>query len=298
MARPPLKLDRRTLLLLATQWAIILANGLLYFGDFGDGGANRLPLPVHMFVSVLAIHLAFTIWHEAAHGTISNRKLLNNAAGILGMLPYMTPFFMQRHVHLEHHKHLNEPGLDPNHIYAGGPYWKLPIRYLKAITYTRDMLRHDPRTRAMRRSDAVFLVLVVGAYACAALTGHLLDVLMLWFVPAVIAKVILDWYVNFLPHYRLPVDRFLGTRLLDVPWLTPLFLGHNYHAIHHLWPTIPWHGYIARYRERRDYLIENRVPIETRLFGGRLYPSSPVNAEDVENVGSVEDVENAERQTT
>ncbi len=269
MAKPPLKVDRPTLLLLFAQWGLIATNCALYFG----AGGPRLPLFVHVLLSVVAIHLAFTIWHEAAHGTVSNRKGLNYAVGILGMLPYMTPFFMQRHVHLEHHKHLNVPDLDPNHIYAGGPYWQLPIRYLRAVTYTREMLQHDPRTPAMRRSDNVFLGVVLGIYALAIATGHGLDVLLLWFVPAVIAKVIMDWYVNFLPHYKLPVDRFLGTRLIDVRWLTPLLLCHNYHAIHHLWPTIPWHRYIARYREKLDYLVANRVPIETRLFGGRLYPS-------------------------
>jgi fatty acid desaturase len=50
-------------------------------------------------------------------------------------------------------------------------------------------------------------------------------------------------------------------------------MGHNYHAVHHLWPTIPWHAYIARYKEKIDYLRENDVPIENRLIGGRLYPT-------------------------
>jgi fatty acid desaturase len=282
MAKPPLKLDGPTLLLLAGQWGLITANCALYFGADGP----RLPLVVHVLISVVAIHLAFTIWHEATHGTICNRRNINYAAGILGMLPYMTPFFMQRHVHLEHHKHLNVPELDPNHIYAGGPYWQLPLRYYRAITYTRNMLKHDPRTRPMRISDTCVLGLVFGIYLAATLTGHLFDVLLLWFVPALIAKVIMDWYVNFLPHYRLPVDRFLGTRLIDVKWMTPLLLCHNYHAIHHLWPTIPWHRYIARYHEKRDYLVANGVPIETRLFGGRLYPSIPLKGEDVERTAS------------
>ena len=37
-----------------------------------------------------------TVWHEAVHGTVSRRQIVNDVIGVLGMLPYMTPYFMQR----------------------------------------------------------------------------------------------------------------------------------------------------------------------------------------------------------
>ena len=110
------------------------------------------------------------------------------------------------------------------------------------------------------------------------------DLFWLWLLPLVIAKVIMDWYINFLPHTGLPPDRFLGTRIIDVRFFTPWVLCHNYHAVHHLWPTIPWHSYIARYRARFEYLIEHGVPIETRFWGGRTYPALPVDP--TKNIGS------------
>ncbi|MCS5636707.1 MAG: fatty acid desaturase [Myxococcota bacterium] len=265
MARPALKIDLRTVSLLAAQWTLFLGNFALY-------AAQALPLWAHMAITLLAIHLAFTIWHEAAHGTISNRRWLNDAAGILGMFPYTTPYFMQRHIHLEHHKYLNEEGRDPNLIYAGGPFWQLPIRYFSTIEYAKSVLERDPRSTAMRCSDYFFLLLVAGAYGFALWHGFLLDLVLIWFLPLVAAKLILDAYVNYLPHVGLPADRFLGTRILHVGWLTPLVLAHNYHAVHHLWPTIPWHGYLARFREKFDYLEEQGVPIERRLFGPRQRP--------------------------
>ncbi len=265
MTRPGPKIDSRTGLLLAAEWALFLGNLGLY-------AAHALPLWAHMGITLVAIHLAFTIWHEAAHGTVSNRRWLNDAAGILGMFPYMTPYFMQRHVHLQHHKYLNEENLDPNLIYAGGPFWQLPIRYLRTIGYARSVLAQDPRTPGMRFSDNFFLALIVAAYGFALWRGFLLDLVLIWFVPLVGAKIIMDWYVNYLPHVGLPPHRFLGTRIITAGWLTPLLLSHNYHAIHHLWPTIPWHGYMARYREKVDYLVEHDVPIEARLFAPRLRP--------------------------
>ena len=265
MTRPALSLDFRTLLLLAAQWALFLGNFALY-------AADPLPLWAHMLITLVVVHLAFTIWHEAAHGTISNRRGLNNAAGILGMIPYTTPYFMQRHVHLQHHKYLNEVDLDPNLIYAGGPFWQLSFRYLKTVGYARSVLREDPRSLGMRASDTFFVALVAGVYLFAFSQGFLLDLILIWFVPLVAAKVIMDWYVNYLPHVGLPPDRFAGTRIITARWLTPLVLGHNYHAIHHLWPTIPRHGYLARFRAKHDYLVTNGVPIESRLFGPRLLP--------------------------
>ena len=83
----------------------------------------------------------------------------------------------------------------------------------------------------------------------------------------------MDWYINYLPHVGLPPDRFLGTRIIYVHWLTPWVLCHNYHAIHHLWPTIPWHRYTDRFESKLDYLKEHRVPIETHLVGGRTFPT-------------------------
>ena len=265
MAKPPLKLDRHTLLLLLAQW-------ILFVGNVAAALTNPFHPLVHVAIGFVPVHLAFTIWHEAVHGTVSNRRWVNNVVGVLGMFPYMTPYFMQRNVHLDHHKYLNETGRDPNLIYASGPFWQLPLRYLKLFSYAKKVTAEDPRTAAMKVSDLFFLAVVVGAFLAALLAGVLFELVVAWLVPMALAKVVMDWYVNYLPHVGLPPDRFAGTRIIEASWLTPLILAHNYHAIHHLWPTIPWHGYIPRYDEKRDYLVENGVPIERRVFVARATP--------------------------
>lgn len=257
-----LKLDRNTLLLLLLQW-------LVFAGNVTAAIRDPLPAWLHVAIGILPVHVAFTIWHEAAHGTVSNRRWINNAVGILGMFPYMTPYFIQRAVHLDHHKYLNEPGRDPNEIYAGGPFWQLPLRYLRLFAHARRAVADDPRTRAMRISDYASLAVVASAYGVMIWQGWWLALFCAWLLPFAIAKVVMDWYINYLPHVGLPPDRFKGTRIIDVRWLTPLILFHNYHAIHHLWPTIPWHAYLARYRDRLAYLKQNGVPIEARVFVAR-----------------------------
>jgi fatty acid desaturase len=253
------KPDVPTLLLLLAMYAMLAGNVALFY-------LRPLSPLVHVLIGTVAIHLAFTVWHEAVHGTVSRRQGVNDVVGVLGMLPYMTPYFMQRWVHLEHHRKLNNED-DPNFIYTNGPLLTLPFRYPRALVYGKKLLKTDPRTPAERRSDLVTTLLVLSVYAAAALTGRLVDVVVLWFVPVVFAKLVMDWYINYLPHRGLPPDRYKGTRIIAVPWFTPLVLNHNYHAIHHLWPTVPWHRYRQIYRKKHEHLKQHGVPIERRVFG-------------------------------
>ncbi len=136
--QPTAKPDWRTLALCALMYLLLAGNAALYF-------SARLPIALHFAVSVLAIHLAFTIWHEAAHGTVLRGKLGNNIVGVIAMFPYMTPFFMQKWIHIEHHRKLNEEA-DPNLIYLDGSFITIPLRYLRALSYARQVLASDPRS--------------------------------------------------------------------------------------------------------------------------------------------------------
>lgn len=253
--------DWGTILLLCAMYAVLLGNVALYRWA-------PLPLWCHVLVAAAGIHLAFTVWHEGVHRNVARQSWVNTTVGILGIFPYMAPYFFQRWIHLAHHKRLNQVS-DPNRIYADGPFWKMPLRYPRAVRYAHSVVREDPRTRTERLSDALTIVVIVGIFVWAWQAGTLGDALLLWALPVVLAKVVMDWYINYLPHVGLPADRFLGTRIVDVPWLTPLVLGHNYHAIHHLWPGIPWHRYRTVFHDKRDYLVGHGVPIENWVFGAR-----------------------------
>jgi fatty acid desaturase len=259
-----------------TDWPtllLLLAQHVLFWGNLVLWWTRPLPLVVHVAIAILAIHLAFTIWHEAVHRNVARTAWANDVVGVLGMFLYMTPYFMQRWVHLEHHRRLNEVD-DPNLIYASGAFWTLPLRYPRAVRYARQLLKDDPRSRGERLADHATLAVLAAVWAAALWQGVLLDLLLLWALPFVIAKLLMDWYINWLPHVGLPPDRFLGTRVVDVPWLTPLVLVHNYHAIHHLWPGIPWHRYRAVFREKHDYLAKHGVPVEHHVFGPRPLPAA------------------------
>ena len=176
------------------------------------------------------------------------------------------PFYMQKNIHLKHHEKLNEAD-DPNLIYAGGPFWQLPLRYFKTISYMNQWVKTDPRTANEKRSDQTWMLVAAVIYAIAFFAGFFKEILLLWLVPKIIAKLVMDWYINYLPHACLPPDKFEGTRIIDLPWFTPFVLFHNYHAVHHLWPKNPWHSYYKLYCERNDFIKKHGVPIEHRLSG-------------------------------
>lgn len=253
------RLDTKTILLGAAMYAVLAGNVVLYV-------LHPLNPVLHVLIGAVGIHIAFTVWHEAVHGTVSDRQWINDVTGVLGMLPYMTPYFMQRWVHLEHHARLNEPQ-DPNSIYTDGAFLTLPFRYFRALGYAKTLLKTDPRTPGQRRSDTATTLLVASVFAVAGATGHIVDALILWFFPVVVGKLVMDWYINYIPHRGLPPDRHKGTRILDVPWFSYLVFNHNYHAVHHMWPTVPWHGYRKLYEKKLDYLKSHDVPIERRIFG-------------------------------
>jgi fatty acid desaturase len=252
-------LDLPTLAMLVGMYVLFLGNFALYW-------TAPLPLPVHMLISVIALHIAFTVWHEGVHRNVSSSKWTNDAVGVFGIFLYSTPYFLQKWIHLQHHSHLNQPQ-DPNTIYTDGPFATIVFRYPRIILFLKDRIGDDPRSGKEKIADTIPLILILAIYALAAWRGVFFDVVLLWFVPLVAAKVVMDWYINYLPHVGLGVGRFRGTRVIDVPWLTPLVFGHNYHAIHHLWPALPWHRYRGVFREKESYLRENGVPIEHRVIG-------------------------------
>jgi len=252
-----------------TDWLTVLLVAAMYglmIGNFVWYEVSPMPWFVHVAIGVVGIHCSFTTWHEAVHKNVSGTDWFCDLIGFLGIFPYMAPFYIEKWFHLQHHTSLNQPD-DPNKIYTDGPFWQIGVRYFKILSFARKRMANDPRTRQQKTLDSLPPLVILGLYAAAWYWGVLFDLLLLWFVPLVISKVFMDWYINYLPHVGLPANRFRGTRIIDLAWFTPLVLSHNYHAIHHLWPDIPWHRYAAVFRDKRAYLEEHGVPIESRLVG-------------------------------
>ena len=98
-----------------------------------------------------------------------------------------------------------------------------------------------------------------------AVAGYGMDVLMLWFIPSRIVVGLVSFVFLWLPHLERDENGRLAHITSDDPamdhlttgttvrigsegLLDPLMQWHNYHLIHHLWPTTPSYNHRAVWR--------------------------------------------------
>lgn len=248
-----------TLALLAAALGLWITGGLL--------AATGHPL-AGLALATLGAYLAFTPMHEAAHQSVGRPKTLNAVVGRLAALPLLAPFPAFRWVHLEHHKHTNDPARDPDHYSGRGPAWLLPLRWL-----TQDLHYYGRYLRAgrPRRELAEVVGVIVGGLALAVVLGasgwwsYLIFGLVL---PARIATTLLAYAFDYLPHRPHDVlgrqDRYQATAVRPAAWLTPLLVWQNYHLVHHLYPAVPFYRYGRVWRDREVELRERGAKVIER----------------------------------
>lgn len=225
-------------------------------------GALNAPATVGLLA--LFIYLGFTVLHDGVHRTGHRNRALNNAmARVCGML-LTIPFPLFRAVHMEHHAHTNDPARDPDFIVSRQPRWLLPLWCL-AVTgdyrtkfYGRKLWRNRREIQEVIAAE-IFALLIFGW--CLA-TGHVVDLLIVWVGPGMLAVLFLALTFDFLPHYpHTEQARYYDTRIYPGRLLNWILLGQNYHLIHHLWTTIPWYRYERVYDALEAELRARDCPI-------------------------------------
>ena len=89
-------------------------------------------------------------------------------------------------------------------------------------------------------------------------------VLQLWILPAIIAQFFLAITFDWLPHHpHQEKSRYLNTRVFDIPGLSVLLLGQNYHLIHHLYPRVPFYNYKKVFSKIKDELVNEGADIRS-----------------------------------
>ena len=202
-------------------------------------------------LATLGAYVAFTPMHEAAHRVIARAKWINEVAGRIATVPLAGPFLAVRFVHLEHHKHTNDPERDPDHWSGRGPTWLLPLRWL-----TQDLHYYVVYLRARRplaetlEVTATLLAIVAIAIVATAL-GHGSTVLFGWLLPARLAVGFLAFAFDYLPHrpHRVTAkqDRFSATSAFEGRAKYVATLGQSLHRVHHLYPGVPFYRYARAY---------------------------------------------------
>jgi len=242
---------------------------------------DLLPAAATIALSATAIFVLFTVLHDAAHYSVSTHRWVNVAFGRVAMF-FVSPLISFKSfafIHIEHHRNTNDDENDPDHFVSGAPWWQLPFRFpLMDVPYLAFLVRNvKRRPRAEVLETAFLMTTSVAVIVICAFTGHLWTLAVLFLIPGRVAMFVLAWWFDWLPHHDLEdtqqENRYRATRnRVGSEWiLTPLLLSQNYHLVHHLHPSIPFHRYVATWRRNEEAYLERDAAIGT-VFGQQLDP--------------------------
>lgn len=238
------------------------------------GAFSIIPLWVTTVFNTVMAYLLFTPLHEAGHQNIKgkNRKLiwLENSIGWISGLVLMAPFPMFKYLHNEHHKHTNDPKLDPDFWVASSNYTLL---FLKCMTIYFDYIYHyvgsARKLLSMNKSkreliiSAISFYGIIGVIVWTGINFGWLYPLCIWVFPAIFALAFLAFAFDWLPHHPHAIrQRYLDTRIVLKPGLTTLLVSQNMHLIHHLYSGIPYYNYGHAYQILKHQLEEKGSRID------------------------------------
>jgi fatty acid desaturase len=225
--------------------------------------------------SVMA-YLLFTSMHEAGHLNISGNskslRWIDEVIGWLSGIPLFAPFYIFKVVHFRHHAFTNDPKKDPDHWLASKSWISLlfhsttifPVYLIKGY---RLLFHEDRVVRKVRKELKIGFIGLLAIIILLISTGILIGwslVLQLWILPAIIAQFFLAITFDWLPHHpHEEKSRYLNTRVFDIPGLSVLLLGQNYHLIHHLHPRVPFYNYKKVFSNIKDELVNEGADIRS-----------------------------------
>lgn len=213
--------------------------------------------------NILCVHGTFTILHEASHKNICRTRhaWVNALLGMFAGIALHGAFEQFIGIHLKHHASVNDPDQDPDY-HARGPLG--PLRFViwagTVVHYFNEFIR-----LRLWRGRRLWLIVVpyliiTGLYAAAWFGGWVPEVLVLYTLPSIVGAVFTVFFFDYLPHHpHADRSRYGNAVVYDLPLWNWFFMGHSFHIVHHLWPSIPWYRYHTAYRMVRTELLEAGV---------------------------------------
>lgn len=225
-----------------------------------------IPLWLGFIIATANVTLSYLPSHEAQHDIIakpgSKLRWLNQLVGHTSTLPLVLPYQVAKITHMDHHKHANDPDLDPDYsTHADGP--------LHAIW--KSLYNRQPRANGgfnaygevLQRTGRMDVILISVAYQVVhfgilfalAWSGYALEAALLWWIPRHIALTYIQYYLSWAPHNPgLTKGRYRDTRSFRSILGNIGSLGMQYHIIHHLHPRIPLYRTPRAYWEMKPIL--------------------------------------------
>jgi fatty acid desaturase len=215
--------------------------------------------------------------HEAVHHNLKNKKS-DRLAALLTAYPVGLTV-MYRDIHLRHHRHLGTERDPELHLYTSFPQTKtaLIVRilwFVSGVPAVLQFLQQQSSAAAQggRVSYAEPLALV-GVQICLVsafwwVFGNPLYYLLFWALPiATVGKLLST--TRLLCEHGSPTRDWVVRTIDGSRWQTWLMgaFDFNYHAEHHLFPSVPYAKLEQLHRRHRDYFEQHP---EYRPFDGRF----------------------------
>eukprot|EP01138_Halocafeteria_seosinensis_P013707 gb/GECG01013998.1/.p1 GENE.gb/GECG01013998.1/~~gb/GECG01013998.1/.p1 ORF type:complete len:340 (+),score=20.33 gb/GECG01013998.1/:1-1020(+) len=244
-----------------------------------------LPALVASTLLTFLAFVHFTPMHDASHGAIattkSGCKWINGVIGRVSATFLMAIYAPFKYLHIQHHRHTNDPHYDPDHYTTRGSPPILLMKWFTIMGHYYKMYfpllfrgeRNRAETVEVLLSISVKLLVICGSVW----TGYGKMLFLLWCAPATTALALLAFSFDYLPHRPgVSREKYRSTAILKVTYdvlgiATLVLLYQNYHAVHHLWPWIPFYRYGAIYWEHQQELHRRGTPLRhlTPLFVGK-----------------------------
>ena len=281
------------------QWRIIAT--FIMFSIFWCGviflGLNQvLPLWLCLILNSVFASTFYMPLHEAAHKNIWGKRTTSrwaeDAIGKACSIPTGINFSSHRAGHMRHHAFTNDPARDPDH-FTDGRLSELPVKfYGMTMVYSflpffalikplrillpRDMkrlLNDRQASKSEGKAQIRFWLLSTIFLVVCFTTGHGIEALMLWWLPARIQLCWLMFIFAWYPHHPAnEISRYRHTRVAVFRGSGMLIRGHDHHAMHHLFPRVPHYRLKPLWNELAPELVQRGVRAEGRAVGA----TSPV----------------------
>ncbi len=266
----------------AAVWTTVLVLGIV----------GTIPLWLGLIINTVVASTFYMPLHEATHGSIwGAEKRMHWGEDLIGMLsaiPVGFSYKAHRPSHMRHHAHTNNHDKDPDH-YTDGPLWQLPFKWfgiviissllpLFAFVPAAQKLVPQPLRHSIFEVDGggekaglhqlKYWVVSHGLLVAAFFLGIGWPVLLVWFVPARLQALWLLFVFAWYPHHpATEVGRYVDTRVAVFPGSTFLIRGHDYHALHHLFPRVPHYRLPELWGEIGPQMTAKGVRTEGRALG-------------------------------
>jgi beta-carotene hydroxylase len=224
-----------------------------------------VPLWLGFIIATVNVAACYLPSHEAQHNIIANKgqplRWLNELVGHLSTIPMVMPYRVLRHTHYEHHRHCNNPELDPDYNVHAASNWQF---LWKSILNRQPKSGRDAAySNTLERTGNSHMMVDALVYELVYLTilfafawsGYAIEVALLWWLPKHIAITYIEYYLSFAPHHPgNEQTRYRDTRAFKSYFGNVASMGMQYHLIHHLYPRIPLSKTPAAYRELKPIL--------------------------------------------